>query len=367
MYTTKYTSVQFNALTKCLILSMLSVVFYTKTYEQNINYRFRHYTVDNGLSHTDATSVIQDTKGFIWIGTYSGLNRYDGYNTKVIYNNIEGNKIAYLNRITSMCTTKNSFIWLGTEGGLALFNLTTQLFEKVHVTDSSHLPTTKEPLINVIVCNDILYTVSNKNIYSYRIGLENTLTKISAQLLNTNVPVLDSKKDNMGNIWIVQAGSLLIMNAEKKYKKNISLPSSIAITAIYFDKKNDLYFGNNEGLHLINAIDIYTFIIKNDQNLPQFKKLISFNNEYERPLSLEKDKDNNFWMATQKGLFKINLLDKEIIPFVNSEFSRTSITSNSVNSVFIDKSDCLWVTTFGGGVKCGRFKSKIVSITSKGY
>ncbi len=43
------------------------------------NYYFRQYKVENGLSNNNVTCCIQDTHGFIWIGTRDGLNRFDGY------------------------------------------------------------------------------------------------------------------------------------------------------------------------------------------------------------------------------------------------------------------------------------------------
>lgn len=44
--------------------------------------RFDHITVNDGLSHSDAMAVVQDTRGFIWVGTNNGVDRYDGYRIK---------------------------------------------------------------------------------------------------------------------------------------------------------------------------------------------------------------------------------------------------------------------------------------------
>jgi ligand-binding sensor domain-containing protein len=46
--------------------------------------KFKHITPDEGLSSSSVNSIIQDHKGFIWIATYDGLNRYDGFDF-VIY------------------------------------------------------------------------------------------------------------------------------------------------------------------------------------------------------------------------------------------------------------------------------------------
>jgi ligand-binding sensor domain-containing protein len=66
---------------------------------QNSTLPFRHLTVDSGLPHTDATQVLQDEKGFIWISTYAGLNRFDGYEIKNFVSKKYHLQNVYLNRI----------------------------------------------------------------------------------------------------------------------------------------------------------------------------------------------------------------------------------------------------------------------------
>jgi len=51
------------------------------SYSQNI--RFEQLSLDDGLSQSTVNVILQDHKGFLWVGTEDGLNRYDGYNFKV--------------------------------------------------------------------------------------------------------------------------------------------------------------------------------------------------------------------------------------------------------------------------------------------
>lgn len=77
-------------------------------------YYFKRYQVDDGLVHNSVTSVIQDNKGLIWIGTRGGLSRFDGYTFKTYQNRT--NKFGSLgnNVITSIVEDKNGLLWIGT-------------------------------------------------------------------------------------------------------------------------------------------------------------------------------------------------------------------------------------------------------------
>ena len=74
-----------------LILSFFPVA----TPGQNI-FRFDHIGSEDGLSQNTAFSILFDSKGFMWVGTYNGLNRYDGYEFK-IFRSSPGNPSSFTN------------------------------------------------------------------------------------------------------------------------------------------------------------------------------------------------------------------------------------------------------------------------------
>ena len=72
--------------TKYLILTLF--LFYSLvSFGQGEEMLKQFLTVENGLSHNEVTAIVQDNDGFIWIGTRGGLNRYDGYEMKVLTRN----------------------------------------------------------------------------------------------------------------------------------------------------------------------------------------------------------------------------------------------------------------------------------------
>src|SRR5690554_6913669 len=68
-------------------------------------------TVEEGLSHNEVTSIVQDQDGFIWIGTRGGLNRYDGYEFK-IFNQVPGDTNSLVNpSVESLFVDSKGNLW----------------------------------------------------------------------------------------------------------------------------------------------------------------------------------------------------------------------------------------------------------------
>src|SRR5215210_875542 len=63
-----------------LICLFLLCTIKSSSYAQIEKLRFEHYSLKNGLRFTNVTNLLQDRKGYLWFGTYDGLNKYDGYN-----------------------------------------------------------------------------------------------------------------------------------------------------------------------------------------------------------------------------------------------------------------------------------------------
>jgi len=88
----------------------------------------RHYGVENGLSQNTVWCLQQDLRGFLWIGTKDGLNRFDGYNFKK-YRCIPGDTTSIGNNfIRSIYARDSIFIWVGTDKGIYIYNSKTDTF-----------------------------------------------------------------------------------------------------------------------------------------------------------------------------------------------------------------------------------------------
>ena len=100
-------------------------------FAQKRDIQFSHLTSQDGLASNSVFSIVQDNKGFLWFGTYDGLNKYDGYKFTV-YKTIEGDTTSISeNNIRTICKDDKGNLWIGTwNSGLNKFDPITEKFTR---------------------------------------------------------------------------------------------------------------------------------------------------------------------------------------------------------------------------------------------
>ena len=112
------------------------------------DYNFERLTENEGLSQSTVYTIVQDSKGFIWIGTQQGLNKYDGYKFTVYKNELSDPKSIFNNYVYFIYEDSRNNLWIGTlNGGLSKYNYNDGNFENFH------FPSAKEKInSNIIYC-----------------------------------------------------------------------------------------------------------------------------------------------------------------------------------------------------------------------
>src|SRR5687768_454220 len=106
-----------------LLLQALSI------FAQSEHYNF--YKLDNntGLSNNQVNAILKDQDGFLWFGTMSGLNRYDGYSCRVFRKNYNDSSSVLDNSIVSLYDLPHGKMWVSTAGGPCIYNPSTEKFD----------------------------------------------------------------------------------------------------------------------------------------------------------------------------------------------------------------------------------------------
>ena len=100
-------------------------------------YYFRHYQVENGLSHNTVFCTLQDSRGFMWFGTKDGLNRFDGTSFKIFRKDDQDTGSLGNNFIHSLLEDNAGHIWVGTGKGLYMYNAPKESFGRIPTRELS--------------------------------------------------------------------------------------------------------------------------------------------------------------------------------------------------------------------------------------
>jgi len=326
-------------------------------YDQNIH--FKHLTTNHGLSHSHVRCIIQDIQGFMWFGTFDGLNIYDGYDFTVYRNKLNDPNSVTSNVIRSIYEDSQGNLWIATMQGLCLYDKKRDLFinynrENGYNLDSFDIRNVfKDSKGNLWIgsTENGLYLFdpkNNKNIhYSYN--------KDDPNSISSNI-IRQIYEDSKSNLWIAtEGGGLNLFNRDTKtfthftHKKNN--PNSIignTIYAIVEDTEGNLWIGcYGDGLSCIHIDDIDTHFFVNYRHNPESNASLSSN----LILSLCPDQNGGLWIGTENG--GLNFLSKNMKTFINFKNDQNvphSLNDNSIYSIYQDKTGNLWIGTYTGGI-----------------
>ena len=323
------------------LLIFVNCIIPVVTYGQAYSYKFNYITVDEGLSHTDANDIAQDKQGYIWVATYFGLDRYDGYSIKKYYNSNIPLKNAFKNRIGCIYADGEGNIWLSSEDGLQCFN---SRYEKY--TDFTGEKNTVVFFDKIFKpAGNMLYGIRAGKIKKYLIGVNTVVTqKLSAP---ADVWFSDLAPGENGLLYLATNKGLWTLDKNGNFKQVViaGLPDQ-NLSVVYFDKQNNLLLGAgnkvfllSKNLRVSNAVASQSFIVTK-----QFTD--ATNNGFR---NIAEDTKGEYWLNNGNNLLRLDN-NLNLIQVVDNKSSTHSLNTGLLTKMLIDRSDCLWVGTFGGGV-----------------
>ncbi|MBC7915483.1 MAG: histidine kinase, partial [Pyrinomonadaceae bacterium] len=310
---------------------ILLLTFYTC---KGQSYYFMHYQVDDGLAHNTIITLIQDSKGFMWIGTKDGLNRFDGYTFKTFKN--DQNKFGKIgnNIIVSICEDRKGMIWVGTGKGIFKYDPYLELFRELNlpiVAAVTH--------INADHKNNLWFLANGKLQY-----FDQEKNKVT----NTGLTATCLAVDRFRNVWMGRSDGTI-----QKY-----VPQTKSLTTIQIidkDLPDILKFitkllPTDDGTILIGTSKLGAkyYTIKTGT----VKSLILGNKEntdiYVRDIIASGKRE--YWIATESGIYTYNFSSDRSRNLKKINGDNYSITDNAVYSLCKDKQGGLWAGTFFGGL-----------------
>ena len=296
-----------------LVLSwfFLSFSFFSETFALP-QIVFNHLTVEDGLSQSSVTCILQDSKGFIWFGTQDGLNKYDGYRFKIFKNDPSDSTSLTENFIFSIIEDRSGNLFIETQNG----------------TLHQYIPLSE----------------------SFQVVPKDSLSLTDAKVSTVGAMLYESS----GILWSGGLGKGIGLKRtdtntglSRTFKHDPSDPSSLSDDKVYSilrDKYGNLWIGTFQGLDRFDETTGNFFHYRHNPNNPG-----SLADDWVWPLF--EDSRGNLWIGTVRaGLCKFDRRSNSFIRYQNDPNDPTSINDNFIFSIYEDRSGLIWIGTNLGGI-----------------
>lgn len=338
-----------------ILFTLTGLLFACRLFAQQQQVQFSRLEITNGLSHNQVNTIFKDSQGFMWFGTLSGLNRYDGYDFRVFKHDPRDTSTLADDFITSIFELPENRLYLETRNGPSIYQPKTETFTR-NVKSYLHQLHINAAIINCTVkdkAGNFWMSAGIKGIFIYHpaTGLTQHMTcdgKSARSLSKTGIAAL--QQDSVGNIWVIHQDKTIEMidRQTTQVKRRINLfrePGSLSADhRIFADKSGALWvytINRQQGINYYEpSTGLQHFIDKGAGALNN--NIIS---------SILQDNNGLIWIATDHG--GVNLLNKKnfsITYLLNKENDPKSLGQNSVLSMYKDGSGIIWLGTFKKGI-----------------
>lgn len=328
---------KYSKLIACIFLPFFLGTHYQKLFAGDIPVKY--LGIEQGLSNNAVLSICQDHNGFMWFGTYDGLNRYDGYGFKIFHNVIGDNTTLAINNIYTIEADSYHNLWVGGQKGLSVYNPVKSSFSTLKYNSLTGSKETLQDNIHIIKAvneGDILVGTQHTGLVvfenSSKAGLQIMLNR---QEVNYDVTAIEYDAYTK-LIWVfIQHRGLYLYDA---LKKRLILAQNLIKQAncIKIDKKGQLWLGNNNGLYQYNRSS-KTF----SESVMPIKSSI---------VTIFADKKDDLWIGSDgAGVWVLSYGAQVAKPFISNK-GKSMVNSNSVYAIYEDLEGRKWIGTLRGGI-----------------
>lgn len=315
-------------------------------------FHFRHYNIENGVSSNNISTLFQDQKGYIWIGTENGLNRFDGNQFTLYQKNNPLYSNFHANSINTICETTDKELWLGTDNGVFIYNQVKDTFT----------PFVKQTSDKTSITSWITHIIQDKagNIWiathKQGIFLFNTQTDKLTQFeipQNDNI-VTRILNDEQNNIWLSGPYQLCKLNKVNNTFETYAIEEkteSIYSMALWEDSSNHIWIGTwDKGLWKLNP---RTKQVEKYLTGEKGKGILHIHSilEYSPELLL---------IGSDDGLTIFNPVTQESFLYDNYGDNEKSLSDKFIYPILKDREGGVWIGTYYNGISylppyCGQF------------
>ncbi|WP_077339161.1 EAL domain-containing protein [Pseudocolwellia agarivorans] len=330
------------------VLFLVSGLFTSKLYANVNNLSLSQLSVDDGLSQGTVNSLLQDSTGFMWLATESGLNFYDGYSFRTL-KGPQGDFDSFEIRI--LLEDSDGLLWINVlDQGIYTYNPKTTQYQLIV---AQALLNKNEYISHVLEHDNTFWISSSKKIFTFK------------KSDSTAVEVLDLSLELINDNWIhhivmnndylflaTDVGLFVYHTIQNKWKKLPDISSKGQSVAAVRESKvyklhtyqNNLYIGTYISALVLDISEIDAFFLQ-DKKLPKYKKLAEGIAIWQFYQDGEK-----LYIASHQGLSVILLKENRLEHLFGFTDAFDNASDNIIRSITKDRNGVFWLGTNSSGV-----------------
>lgn len=320
------------------------------------NIHFIHIDRENGLSHDQVHCMMQDSRGFVWVGTFSGLSRFDGdYIKNFTHDPYDENSISN-NNVSHLWEDHRGIIWVKTAEGLEFLD---PLTEKFNASDTISFSGDIMDVSNVVDfykdLNNGIWIMSDSKGIQYGNPQKDEL-KIFRHDPNDEFSissnfVSDVYQDEHHDYWLVHRSGILDLMDGKTFRvkdRFVFRPSksNSAYYQMFIDSSGKIWIWAEN-----DAIGAYRYD-------PQYRVLDSFSTKSTRykissdiVSGIVEDQRGCIWISSDHGgIFVYDPITSKLTEIVNDPFDEMSLVCNAITNLMVDRNGVVWIGSFKDGI-----------------
>lgn len=314
------------------------------------NLKFNHLTVDDGLSNSQVNCMLQGKRGFIWIGTQDGLNRFDGHSFVVFRKQQNNPNSISGNGVWALCEDNKGNLWIGTYGqGLNKLNTVTGKFNHYKNVRGDPDSLCDNRVIALFEdSQERIWVGTDQGGFCWLDPTETVFHRPDERRIkekDLGSRIFCFFEDDGGNIWIGSNSGVVKYQPETGIFSDIlGLPKEVpffrnrAVYEVFRDKNGRIWLGLKDGVLEFN---------------PEIKKShwYPFDPHYNTEFKVDFCVDSSGILWTVRGSGGLNRVDPEnqnLIHYPMSPYDPYGLTTDELNCLAIDESGLLWIGTTDG-------------------
>jgi signal transduction histidine kinase/ligand-binding sensor domain-containing protein len=350
--------------TACVALAFLLFI-QTGLFAQK-KMRFERLSLEQGLSQSNVLCILQDKRGFLWIGSQDGLNRFDGYAFTVFRHSARAQDLAD-GYIQALYEDDDGMIWVGTKnGGLSMFDYRAETFTNFGngaSNNSANNNSANAPGLDIrviveddkknlwLATNDGLgkFDKQTKTFSVYKnLFKKGDAARADAQSWSSNEEIYALAFDaSQKTLWVGAHKGLtrFLPAASRALPLETAQPINSIVHSICISRNNAVvWVGTESGLYTIDKKDFSVAVHRHERG-----KAHIFSGDNIRALC--EDSRGTLWIGTYGGgVFECEPATKKFTAHRHDREREGSLSHDFIQTIYEDRAGIIWIGVFGGGI-----------------